>query len=108
MKASEPLLSDLNVIKRLDTLKRILKSLEEGDDPYEMKENVKTLINGYRSKSLEWHNGLVIYLSHGKQISQPRRYTYKEHLQIAKRYEGHKGFWVEGVSGFKFTILQDI
>ena len=96
--AAFPLLS-LDVIKRLDDLKLMEADLRAGgNDPCGFGPNIAALINAYRTRQLDWHPGLVTYWSNGIQICQPRPFHYQECLQVNQLYNGHTGFWVEGVS----------
>ncbi|KAJ5794026.1 hypothetical protein N7457_000625 [Penicillium paradoxum] len=101
MMAAEPLVKDWSVVQRLTTLKGMLAWLKDGNDKYNLAPNVVALIEAYRSGSLKWHDGLVSYFSNGKRISQPRRFIYEEFEEIAAKYNGQSGFWVEGLFGVK-------
>lgn len=88
------------VIKRLAILMEIQEDLETKDDKTETKtnqlSNVKALVKAYRSHELEWHEGLITYWSHGKKLCEPRPFDWDEFEAVNDKYEGHKGFWVEG------------
>lgn len=46
---------------------------------------------------LEFSSTLVTYWSNGEKISEPGKFQLKHFLSVNKRYNGHEGFWVEGV-----------
>ncbi|KAJ6083744.1 hypothetical protein N7467_007879 [Penicillium canescens] len=93
-------LYSMAVIKRLATLMEIQEDLETKDDKTKTKTdqlpNVKALVKAYRSHELEWHEGLITYWSHGKKLCEPRPFDWDEFEAVNNKYEGHKGFWVEG------------
>lgn len=98
MMRAEPEGLSWEVVQRLDTLKKIQKSLEEHGDSNENLANVSALMAAYRSKKLEWHSDdTVTYWVHGKLIEGPRKIDMKELLALNQQ-AGNKGFWVEGVS----------
>ncbi|KAJ5116222.1 hypothetical protein N7456_000570 [Penicillium angulare] len=88
-----------DVIHRLESLSRIIAKLVEDGDKYEEMANVKALMVAYASQKLVWNNGLVTYWSRGVQLSQPRPFDWDEFEAINKKYNGDKGFWVEGIIG---------
>lgn len=86
------------VVQRLDSLKKIQKSLEEHGDRNKNGPNVSALIAAYRSKELEWFSDdTVTYWAHGKKIGGPKKINMKELLALSTK-AGSKGFWVEGVT----------
>jgi hypothetical protein len=87
------------VVQRLDSLKGIEQWLVDRKDDLKLLETVAAIKKAYRSGTLAWNDGLVTYWSHGNQISQPRPFVWDEFRRITRMYDGHQGFWVEGVSG---------
>lgn len=84
-------------LQRIKSLEEIVELLEaEGDEQCQI-DNILGILEAYRRKSLEW-TGLVTYWSHGKQLCQPRPFDWDEFEAINEKYNGHKDFWVEGVS----------
>lgn len=101
--ASEKRGLSLDVVKRLDNLKAIEKSLEGNGDVWEELPNVKAIIKAYRSKKLKWSkNSEATYWFQGKQLCEPKKWNWSDIIKINQEVNGSKGFWVEGVR-FKFS-----
>lgn len=109
-------ITDINVLKRLCTLRRTLDYLKKHDDEEEEEDEedddeesgkyglvmtVKAIISAYENGYQGWNDGLVTYWSYGKQLSELRTFIQQEFEEIATKKNGHRGFWVEGVSWFK-------
>ncbi|KAJ5113362.1 hypothetical protein N7456_001896 [Penicillium angulare] len=86
------------VAQSLDNLLFIKKSLEK-KDTYKQLSNVRALIKAYKSGKLDWYPGLVTYWSHGKQLCQPRPFSWKEFYLVNRKHDGWESFWVEGLNG---------
>jgi hypothetical protein len=95
--AKEPGLS-WKAVQRVQDLEGTLEFLEEEGDDDKQISNVRSLLDAYRSRKLEWNVGLVTYWSYGEQLCQPRPFDWEEFREINRQHEGHQGFWVEGVS----------
>ncbi|KAJ5147404.1 hypothetical protein N7526_000756 [Penicillium atrosanguineum] len=90
----------LDVVKRLDNLKIIEKSLEENGDAWEELPNVKAIIKAYRSKKLKWSNeGEATYWFQGTQLCEPKKWSWSDIIKVNQEVQGSKGFWVEGIDG---------
>jgi hypothetical protein len=85
------------VIKRIDQLEFIAKSLEEKGDPLEVLPNVMAIRDAYRTKELDLYEGLVTNWSRGKRLSEPRPPNDDELIAISVWAKGEKGFGVEEV-----------
>lgn len=98
-------ITDINVLKRLCTLRRTLDYLkggkDGGNDQYKLAKTVEVITSAYEKGNLGWNDGLVTYWSCGKQLSEPRTFIQEEFEEIADKHKGHQSFWVEGVSWFK-------
>jgi hypothetical protein len=87
----------MDVIRRLDYLIEMGEQLVNTPDPSGFIPNIKAIINAYRTRRLEWNEGLVTYWSKGKQLCEPRPFHYGEFLDVNKQHDGHNDFWVEGL-----------
>ncbi|CAG7921869.1 unnamed protein product [Penicillium olsonii] len=94
-----------DVIQRLHTLEAIKTDLEESrkksksSDASRQLLNINAILEAYRSKKLDWNDGLVTYWAKGVQICQPRNFDWDEFEIINSKYN-HKGaFWTEGLDG---------
>lgn len=87
-----------DVVQRLASLERIRAHLENIRDPDDEIANIDAIMKLYKSGDLTWNRELVTYWSKGKQLCQPRLFEWDEFEAINAKHEGHKGFWVEGVS----------
>lgn len=85
------------VVKRLEQLESIGKWLESENDPHNLIPIVLEMIRQYKSKELEIHPGLVTYWSDGRRITEPRPYDRLELVDLSRKHDGHRAFWVEGV-----------
>ncbi|KAJ5179175.1 hypothetical protein N7492_002385, partial [Penicillium capsulatum] len=94
---SEPSGLSLPVVQRLHDLRAIEQALQQRDI-WEQLPNVRSLIDAYRTKKLVWKDGLVTYWSRGSRIGKPKQFQWHEFEKINQDRDGHKGFWVEGVS----------
>lgn len=94
---SEPNGLSLQVVQRLHDLKAIEKTLEQRD-VWKQLPNVQSLMEAYRSKKLVWEEGSVTYWSRGSQICKPKQFKWKDFEEVNRKFDGYKGFWVEGVS----------
>ena len=99
-----------DVIQRLHTLESIKTDLEESrkksksSDASRQLLNINAILEAYRSKKLDWNDGLVTYWAKGVQICQPRNFDWDEFEIINSKYN-HKGaFWTEGVSYHAFNF----
>jgi hypothetical protein len=97
MMALEPPGLSYPVVQRLQTLKGMLAWLDSEGDQFELADNVKSIIEAYRSGQLKWNPHLVTYWAKGVQLCQPRPFRWNECDLINAQREGQKGFWVEGV-----------
>ncbi|OKP10596.1 hypothetical protein PENSUB_3899 [Penicillium subrubescens] len=104
----------MDVIRRLDYLIEMGEQLVNTPDPSGFIPNIKAIINAYRTRRLEWNEGLVTYWSKGKQLCEPRPFHYGEFLDVNKQHDGHNDFWVEGMqylflddSGAEATLIYD-
>jgi hypothetical protein len=88
----------MDVIRRLDYLLEMGDQLVKTPDPCGVIPNITAIIIAYRTRQLEWNEGLVTYWSKGKQLCEPRPFHYGEFLDVNKQHDGHNDFWVEGVS----------
>ncbi|KAJ6084577.1 hypothetical protein N7486_011377 [Penicillium sp. IBT 16267x] len=86
---------DWLVIQRIKTLQEIDDWLEESEDKYKLRGNVKAVTDTYKSRKLTWTPGLVTYWSKGVQVSEPRPWNIDENAAIAKHFGGDEDFWVE-------------
>ncbi|KAJ5281567.1 hypothetical protein N7478_006939 [Penicillium angulare] len=88
------------VAQCLENLLFIEESLQKKDsDEYKQLPNVRALIKAYKSKALDWNQGLVTYWSHGRQLCQPRPLSWKEFYAVNRMHDGWESFWVEGLNG---------
>lgn len=95
----------LDVVKRLDTLKKIEKHLVENGDPWEELPNVRAIIKAYRSKKLKWSgDGKATYWSRGQKLCEPKVWDYDDIIKVNREHDGSKAFWVEGVSRSFFKL----
>jgi len=94
--AEEPGL-DWLVVLRLEELKSIEQDLLLHGDDYKQLPNIRAITEAYRMGELEFSSTLVTYWSNGERISEPGKFRLKHFLSVNKRYNGHEGFWVEGV-----------
>lgn len=94
----EPVGLNQEVYQRLDNLKFTKRCLEAKGDDDEQLANVKGLLYAYRFGKLTWKQGLVTFWSRGVQLCEPRQFDWDDCEEFASRHDGHKGFWVEGVS----------
>ncbi|KAJ5180250.1 hypothetical protein N7492_003460 [Penicillium capsulatum] len=91
---------DLDTIERLESLRIVKEALEKQGDPHQELLNVKAIMAAYKSRHLKLNaKGLVTYWSYGKQLCDPREFSWDEFRQWNKKYTGDKGFWVEGRDG---------
>lgn len=97
MARGEPSGLDWNVIQRIDCLKKMKEELDKNGDGRGQIANIEALLKAYRSRKLRW-TGLVTYWSKGKQLCEPRPFNWDEFEAINRKFDGHKNFWVEGVS----------
>ncbi|CAI7655869.1 unnamed protein product [Penicillium viridicatum] len=98
MMALEPAGLSWPVVQRLDTLQGTLQWLQKGNDEYELVANVTNIMAAYRAGQLRWIPGLVTYWSRGAQLCNPRPFRWDEFNIINAQYDGHTGFWVEGMN----------
>ena len=100
-------ITDINVLKRLCTLRRTLDYLKGTDDKegeedegkehqYKLVKTVEAIINAYKKGNLGWNDGLVTYWSRGKQLSEPRTFIQKEFEEIANKHKGYPGILGRG------------
>lgn len=94
---SEPYGLSWPVIQLLNYLKQIEGDLNK-DDPFKQLETVRAIIRAYRYKDLEWNRGLVTYWVKGRQLCQPRPFSWDEMDQVNGSNAKGKSFWVEGAS----------
>ncbi|KUM57067.1 hypothetical protein ACN42_g10127 [Penicillium freii] len=99
MMALEPAGLSWPVVQRLDTLQGTLEWLQKGNDEYKLVANVTKIMAAYRAGQLRWIPGLVTYWSRGAQLCNPRPFRWDEFNIINAQYDGHTGFWVEGLDG---------
>jgi hypothetical protein len=94
------------VVQRLEVLAKTLEWLvkEDEKDEYQQVDNVKAIIKAYKDKTLDWNPELVTYWSKGAQLCEPRPFKMDEFMHINVKYEGHTGFWVEGVCILLFRL----
>ncbi|KAJ5727719.1 hypothetical protein N7493_005539 [Penicillium malachiteum] len=59
--------------------------------------NVRSIVSSYQSGSLKWVPGYVTYWSYGEQLTDLREFSWEEFLNWNFKYNGSKGFWVEGM-----------
>ncbi|KAJ5717055.1 hypothetical protein N7488_002701 [Penicillium malachiteum] len=59
--------------------------------------NVQSIVAAYASGKLKWVPGYVTYWSYGEQLTDLRKFSWEEFLNWNFKYNGSKGFWVEGV-----------
>ncbi|KAI2722585.1 hypothetical protein CBS147332_3514 [Penicillium roqueforti] len=85
--------------QRVDDLKFTLDQLAGENDEYKMVSTVKAIIARYRSGKLSWNPDLVTYWYSGVQLCLPRPFHWDEYRYVHDKYEGHVGFWVEGILG---------
>ena len=93
-----------DVIQRISVLRDIEKAIESKEFPDKNKQlpNVKALLKAYRSHELDWYgDDLVTYWSNGKRLCEPRPLNWAEFQALARKHEGWKSFWVEGVSSIQ-------
>lgn len=88
---------DWKVIQRIELLKALKNDLLENGDVFEELSNVDAILKGYESGELEV-DGQVTYWSHGKLVSKQVEFDWQDFISLNKKHQGHKGFWVEGVS----------
>ncbi|KAJ5088571.1 hypothetical protein N7456_012187 [Penicillium angulare] len=89
-----------NVKYRLWTLETMKKELKVQGDPYKALSNIRGIMAAYRAHQLEWKKGFVTYWSHGKRINEePKKFDWSEFVELNEKYDGGKGFWVEGFDG---------
>lgn len=96
MARGEPLGLDWNVIQRIDCLKKMKEEVSNSDEKGQIP-NLDAILKAYRTGKLQW-TGLVTYWSKGKQLCEPRPFNWDEFEAINRKFDGHKAFWVEGVS----------
>ncbi|CAG8362777.1 unnamed protein product [Penicillium salamii] len=93
------------VIKRLHGLEAMKADLEGARDAsnpsHALKQltNINALLEAYRSKELDWNDGLVTDWSNGVQICQPRNFDWDEFEVINSEYRDEGVFWTEGLDG---------
>jgi hypothetical protein len=88
----------LDVVKRLDHLRAIQRDLEENGDNFDELPNVKAIMEAYRSKRLKWSNGgEATYWFQGRQLCEPKKWSYHDITKAFQEAKGTTGFWVEGV-----------
>ncbi|CAG8082191.1 unnamed protein product [Penicillium salamii] len=93
------------VIQRLNVLEAMKADLEGARDasnpPHTLKQltNINALLEAYRSKKIDWNDGLVTYWSNGIQICQPRNFDWDEFEVINSEYRDEGAFWTEGLDG---------
>lgn len=96
----------LDVVKRLDYLRAIQKNLEENGDAFDELPNVTAIMAAYRSKRLKWSNdGEATYWFQGKQLCEPKKWSYHDITKAFQEAKGTTGFWVEGVRPNLFISL---
>lgn len=99
MTAVEPTGLSPEVITRIQCLWHIERDHETNGDPLQQLPNVRALLGAYRLGELQWSSeGKVTFWSKGKQIGEPRVFDWDDFEKVAREHNGHKGFWVEGVS----------
>ena len=86
-----------DTIQRVHQLEAMKAELAGTGDEYEQLPNIEAIFEAYKSGTLDWNTGLITYWSNGVQICQPRRFDWDELAAINSHYEGHKGFWTEGI-----------
>ncbi|KAJ5154015.1 uncharacterized protein N7500_009454 [Penicillium coprophilum] len=96
MISSEPQGLGWEVVQRLDSLKKLERSLGDGDDNEDDLSNVKAIMTAYRSRKLTWDRDSVTYWSNGKLIAGPQKLNMQELYALSAKH-GPKGFWVEGI-----------
>lgn len=97
MARGEPSGLNWNVIQRIDYLKKMKEDIEKSGVGKSQIPNLEALLKAYRRRKLPW-TGLVTYWSKGRQLCQPRPFNWDEFEAINRKFHGHNGFWVEGVS----------
>ncbi|KAJ6007939.1 hypothetical protein N7540_011915 [Penicillium herquei] len=92
---------DLFVVYRLKDLKGMKNRFENDGDKRKLLPNINAIIKAYKSKQLEWKDGLVTYWAKGKNVSgEPKEFTWENYdFYCAKHGGGSKDFWVEGLHG---------
>ncbi|OQE34566.1 hypothetical protein PENCOP_c017G02281 [Penicillium coprophilum] len=96
MISSEPQGLGWEIVQRLDSLKKLERSLGDGDDNEDDLSNVKAIMTAYRSRKLTWDKDSVSYWSNGKLITGPQKLNMQELYSLSAKH-GPRGFWVEGV-----------
>ncbi|KGO76962.1 hypothetical protein PITC_003830 [Penicillium italicum] len=96
--AAEPGLS-WPVVQRLEDLKFTLTWLLGENDVHKMVDTVKAIIAQYRSGELDWTPDFVTFWHAGVQLCLPRPFNWDEYRYVHDKYQGHEGFWVEGILG---------
>ncbi|KAJ5813132.1 hypothetical protein N7447_010155 [Penicillium robsamsonii] len=93
---SEPKGLSWEIVQRLDSLKKLERSLEDEDEDNNLS-NVRALMTAYRSGKLIWDRESVSYWSNGGLIAGPKKLNIQELYSLSAKH-GPTGFWVEGVS----------
>ncbi|KAJ5998579.1 hypothetical protein N7451_006389 [Penicillium sp. IBT 35674x] len=86
-----------NVIKRIQHLRMIGRSLYSQGDPQEKLVTIMALLDAYNTKTLEWTPGLVTYWQKGRQLCQPRPFDWDEYEAVQREIGDIWSFWVEGL-----------
>ncbi|KAJ5740704.1 hypothetical protein N7493_000576 [Penicillium malachiteum] len=84
---------------RLEELLLTQDHINKIGDPNKLASTMKAIIFAYKSRTLEWKQGLVTYWSHGTQLCTPRPFSWEEFGQVNHKHNGWEAFWVEGLHG---------
>ncbi|KAJ5740988.1 hypothetical protein N7493_000860 [Penicillium malachiteum] len=84
-----------SAIKRIASLRETELALEKKGITSQLV-NVQAILAAYRSKALDWTDGLVTYWSGGQQLCQPRPFSWDEFEAINDACNRPESFWVEG------------
>lgn len=106
MMAREPEGLSLDTVVRLRNLETVRATLEKDGDRLRQILNIDAITKAYREKTLDWVDGQVTYWFKGKKICDgPKPFDWKEFDEYHAEREGHKSFWVEGVSSSSRTLI---